>query len=84
MKNKKLNIVTTNQQAPTERMARKKLDILTTNKITAAPRSPMTERPVMNVDEVITTGNIKKHQAKNRAVARMEKARKAKNKGGKK
>lgn len=84
MKNKKLNIVTTNQQAPTERMAKKKLDILTTNKISAAPRSLMKERPVMNADEIITTGNIKKHQAKNRAVTRMAKARKAKKKGEKK
>lgn len=75
MKNKKLNIVTTNQQASTERTKRKKLDILTTNKISAAPRSPMKERPVMNANEVITTGNVEKHQAKNRAVARMAKAK---------
>ncbi len=80
MKTKKLNIVTTNEQSPTERMKPKKLDTVTTNKINAAPRSPMKERPVMNADEIIPTGNIEKHQKKNKAIKRMAKARKAKEK----
>ncbi len=77
---KKLNIVTTNEQSPTERMKPKKLDILTTNKINAPPRPPMKSRPVMNADEIITTGNIEKHQKKNKAIKLMAKARGAKEK----
>lgn len=74
MKNKKLNIVNMNDQEPKKPMKPRTLDTLTTNTVNAAPRGKTDKRPEMNPGEIITTGNVEKFQAKNRAV----KARKAK------
>jgi len=81
---KKLNIVNMNDQPPKEPMKSKKLDILTTNKVNAAPRGRTDKRPEMNPDEIITTRNVERFQAKNKALSRMAKARAAKKKRRKK
>ena len=74
MANKKLNIVTTNEQEPKKRGKETKLNHLTTNKINAPAPAPRKEQPPMDESKIISTNNIEKHQAKNR----MEKARAAK------